>query len=105
MVTHRPPLPAPAGPVEFVLVTEGIREAVQRARDAAGDRYATVGGGADIARQALAARLVDEVQLHVVPVLLGDGVPLFERTGAAGRLTRVRGVDAPNVAHLRFRVD
>jgi dihydrofolate reductase len=105
VVTHRPPVPVPAGPVEFVFVTGGVREAVQRARDAAGDRFATIGGGADIARQALAARLVDEVQLHVVPVLLGDGVPLFERTGVAGRLTRIRVVDAPDVTHLRYRVD
>ncbi|TFV86523.1 dihydrofolate reductase [Blastococcus sp. CT_GayMR20] len=105
VVTHRPPRPAPAGPVEFVFVTEGVREAVQRARDAAGDRFATIGGGADIARQALAAGLVDEVQLHVVPVLLGDGVPLFERTGAAARLAPIRVVDAPNVTHLRYRVD
>ena len=104
VVTHRPPRPVPDGPVEFVFVTEGVREAVERARDAAGDRYATIGGGADIARQALAADLVDEVQLHVVPVLLGDGLPLFERTGAAARLSRSRVVDAANVTHLRYRV-
>ena len=104
VVTHRPPRPAPGGPVEFVFVTEGVREAVQRARDAAGDRYVTIGGGADVARQALAAGLVDEVQLHVVPVLLGDGLPLFEGSGTAARLSRIRVVDAPNVTHLRYRV-
>jgi dihydrofolate reductase len=105
VVTHRPPQPAPAGPVEFVFVPAGVAEALQRAGDAAGDRYATIGGGADIARQALAAGLVDEVQLHVVPVLLGDGVPLFDRTGAAARLSRIRVVDSPNVTHLRYRVE
>lgn len=104
VVTHRPPRPAPAGPVRFVFV-EGIREAVQRAREAAGDRYTTIGGGADIARQALAAGLVDELQLHVVPVLLGDGLPLFPRTPTAWRLTRTNVVDAPDVTHLRYRVE
>ena len=64
-------------------------------------------GGADVARQCLAAGLVDELQLHVVPVLLGSGVPLFTpSTATAGwSLTRTRVVDAPNVSHLRYRVD
>jgi dihydrofolate reductase len=105
VVTHRPPRPAPGGPVDFAVVTGGVREAVERAGDAGGDRYATIGGGADIARQALAADLVDEVQLHVVPVLLGDGVPLFGRAGAAVGLSRIRVIDAPDVTHLRHRVD
>ena len=82
-----------------------MRAAVELAREAAGDRYATIGGGADIARQCLAEHLVDEVQLHVVPVLLGDGVALLDRSGAGGRLTKTRVVDAPNVTHLRYRLD
>ena len=77
----------------------------QLAREAAGDRYATIGGGADLARQCLAERLVDEVQLHVVPVVLGDGTPLFDRSGVGWHLTKTRVVDAPNVTHLRYRVD
>jgi len=105
VVTHRPPRPAPDGPVEFVFVTEGVREAVQRARDAAGDRYVTIGGGADVARQALAAGLVDEVQLHVVPVVLGGGVPLFDRTVNPGQLSRLSVIDDPDVLHVRYRVE
>jgi dihydrofolate reductase len=105
VVTHRPPQPVQVGAVEFVFVPEGVRAAVELARAAAGDRYATIGGGADIARQCLAERLVDEVQLHVVPVLLGDGVPLFRGSGAGWSLTKTRVVDAPNVTHLRYRVD
>jgi hypothetical protein len=73
-------------------------------RWAAGDRYATIGGGADVARQCLAAGLVDELQLHVVPVLLGDGIPLFAGSGPAARLTKLRVVDAPNVTHIRYRI-
>ena len=105
VVTHRPPHPVPGRTVEFVFVPGGVRAAVDLARAAAGDRYATIGGGADIARQCLAEHLVDEVQLHVVPVLLGDGVPLFDRSGAGCGLTKTRVVDAPNVTHLRYRVD
>jgi dihydrofolate reductase len=74
-------------------------------RTAAGLRYATIGGGADIARQCLDAGLVDEVQLHVVPVLLGDGLPLFGRWGVARRLTKLRVVDARDVTHHRYRVE
>jgi dihydrofolate reductase len=105
VVTHRPPQPAPRGMVEFIFVPDGVRAAVEHAQEAAGDHYATIGGGADIARQCLAERLVDEVQLHVVPVLLGDGVPRFDHSSTGWRLTKTRVVDAPNVTHLRYRVD
>jgi dihydrofolate reductase len=105
VVTHRPPPARPGRAVEFVFVTEGVERAVARAREAAGDRYATVGGGADIARQCLAAGLVDELQLHVVPLLLGSGIPLFDGSSTRLRLTKLRVVDAPNVTHLRYRVD
>jgi dihydrofolate reductase len=105
VVTHRPPRPAPSRTVEFVFVPDGVRAAVQLAREAAGDRYATIGGGADIARQCLAENLVDEVQLHVVPILRGDGMPLFDRSHTGWRLTKTRVIDAPNVTHLRYRLD
>jgi dihydrofolate reductase len=105
VVTHRPPDRPPGGPVEFVFVPEGVEAAVNRAREAAGERYATIGGGADVARQCLAAGLVDEVQLHVVPVLLGTGVPLFDGAGPAVRLAKLRVVDAPDVTHLRYRLE
>jgi dihydrofolate reductase len=105
VVTHRPPVPAPTGPVEFVFVTDGVRAAVERARAAAGDRWVAVGGGADLARQCLAAGLVDEVQLHVVPVVAGGGLRLFDPPVPDLRLTKLRVVDAPNVTHLRYRVD
>lgn len=105
VVTHRPPPERPGGPVDFVFVTEGVTAAIELAREAAGDRYATVGGGADIARQCLAAGLVDEIQLHVVPIVLGGGTRLFDGLEAELRLTKVRVVDGPVVTHLRYRVD
>ena len=66
---------------------DGVHRVIELARQAAGDRYVTIGGGADIARQFLAAGLVDELQLHVVPKLLGEGV-------AAVRRPRRAAVDA-----------
>ena len=66
------------GPVDVrVRHRRAVQQALEIAAAAAGDRWVTVGGGADIARQFLAAGLVDELQLHVVPVLVGDGVRLF----------------------------
>ena len=65
----------------------------------------TIGGGADVARQYLSAGLVDEMQLNVVPVLLGDGARLFEGGAGAGLdLEQTLVVDTPGVTHLRYRV-
>jgi len=105
VLTHRPPEPVPGRTVEFVFVNGGVYQAIELAREAAGERFVTIGGGADVGRQFLAAGLVDELQLHVVPVLLGDGIRLFETTGTALSLTRIRVVDSPVVTHLRYRVD
>ena len=107
VLTHRPP-PSTAGQVDFVFVPDGVQRAIELARAAAGDRYVTIGGGADVARQFLAAGLVDELQMHVVPKLLGAGIPLFG--GGVGpsltrSLTKIRVVDSPVVTHLRYRVE
>jgi dihydrofolate reductase len=105
VITHQPPPPVPDRTVEFTFVTDGVAAAIEAAKQAAGDRYATIGGGADIARQALAAGLVDELQLHVVPLLIGNGIRLFESFDQEWQLTRIRVIDGPNVTHLRYRVD
>ena len=105
VITHRPPTPPPSGGVEFIFVTEGVTAAIDAAKEAAGDRFATIGGGSDIARQALAAGLVDELQLHIVPLLVGDGVRLFDRFDHGWQLSRIRVLDGPNVTHLRYRLD
>jgi dihydrofolate reductase len=103
VVTHRPPAQGP-GPVDFRF-SGSVREAIEAAQEAAGDRYATVGGGADVARQALDLGLVDEVQLHLVPVVVGAGTPLFTRGSPGWRLAPIRVVEAPDVTHLRYRVE
>lgn len=104
VVTHRPPEPVTGAVVELVFVIDGVRAAIDLAREAAGERYATIGGGADIAQQCLAMGLVDEVQLHVVPLLIGAGIPLFG-SPSASRLTKIRVVDGPQVTHLRYRIE
>ncbi|HWD79360.1 MAG TPA: dihydrofolate reductase family protein [Kribbella sp.] len=102
VLTHEPPAEAPK---VFTFVTDGIESAVKQAKAAAGDR--TVGiHGATAAQQALAAGLLDEIQVHLVPVLLGDGVRLFDLLGGSPvNLTRDRVVEAGSgVTHLRFHV-
>ena len=105
VVTHQAPPPVPGRTVEFVFVTNGAAAAIASAKKAAADRYVTIGGGADIARQCLAGRLVDELQLHVVPLILGNGVRLFEGFDQTWHLTKTRVIDGPDVTHLRYRVD
>lgn len=106
VVTHheREPLKKQGG-TTFTFVTDGIESALAQAREAAGEKDVGLGGGADVARQYLAAGLIDELQLNVVPVLLGDGARLFEGGAGAGlELEQLPTVDTPDVTHLRYRV-
>ncbi|MBB5789518.1 dihydrofolate reductase family protein [Jiangella mangrovi] len=84
-------------------VTDGIEVAMARAKDAADGRDVMV-HGATTAQLALAAGVLDELQIHQVPVLLGGGRSLFGELGAPRDLELVRVVDAPGVTHLRYRV-
>jgi dihydrofolate reductase len=89
----------------FAFVTDGIERAVRRAQAAAGDKGVLVMGGPTIAQQAVRAGLVDEISIHVVPVLLGAGSRLFEHLGAeAIELERIDLIASPQATHLRFRV-
>jgi dihydrofolate reductase len=103
VVTHHPREPLTLGATTFAFVTEGIEEAIRQARDAAGDRDVQVSGGASVADQALDAGLLDELLIHVAPVLLGAGVRLFERVDPRP-IELVRVVDSPRVTHFAYRV-
>ncbi|CAL9488552.1 dihydrofolate reductase family protein [Streptomyces sp. enrichment culture] len=105
VLTHRPrPTLVKEGGTSFIFVTDGIHSALEQARAAAGDRNVDIGGGAHTVRQYLAAGLVDELQLHVVPTLLGDGLRLFEGLGTGRRdLEQVRVVETPLATHLKYR--
>jgi dihydrofolate reductase len=97
----RPPL-ALQGGTTFTFVTEGIGPALELARRAAAGRDVSLAGGADVARQYLTAGLVDEMELHVIPALLGAGERLFDGVADLKDLRLVRTVAAPDVTHLRF---
>lgn len=105
VVTHAVPAAVPAGATPFTFVTEGVANAVARAQLAAGGRSVYVIGGASIGQQLLAAGLVDELRIDVVPVLLGGGVSLFgELRRAPAELEQAKVTVAGDVTHLRYRV-
>jgi dihydrofolate reductase len=91
------------GGTTFHFVTDGIESALALAREAAGAKDVLVAGGASAIRQYLAAGLLDELDLHLAPVVLGDGERLFDAVGDP-RLEQVRAIEAPGVTHLRYRV-
>ncbi|WP_049954620.1 dihydrofolate reductase family protein [Halostagnicola larsenii] len=94
------------GGTTFTFVTDGIESAVERATEAAGDGDISIAGGGSTIRQCLEAGLLDELEIHLVPVLLGDGIRLFERSDTDGiDLERTRVIDSAGVTHIRFHVD
>ncbi len=106
VLTHheREPLELKGG-TTFHFVGDGIESALAQAKEAAGGKDVSIGGGADVLQQYLAAGLVDRFWLNVAPVLLGSGARLFdERVAASGvAFEQVRAVEAPGVAHLEYR--
>lgn len=104
VLTHHAREPLVKGATTFHFVTEGIEAALERARAAAAGRDVALAGGADVARQYLSADLVDEMLLHVAPLLLGEGERLFEGIGSDLRLETLEVVAAPGVTHMRFAV-
>ena len=103
VLTHHEREPLELSDTTFNFVTDGIESALDRAKEAAGDQNVKLSGGADVARQYLAAGLIDEMELHVVPVLLGSGERLLDDVGDL-ELEQVRAVEAPGVTHLKYRV-
>ena len=108
VVTHRPrEVLQRQGGTSFTFVTGGVERAVALAKSAAGGKDVAVAGGGTLLRQVLAAGLLDELELHIVPVLLGDGMRLFE--GGLGldvhegiELTPARVIQTPEVTHIRY---
>jgi len=91
--------------LSFTFVTDGIESAIEKAKAAAGDKYVTVIGGANTAQQCIQAGLLDEIQIGIVPVLLGEGLRLFEHIGTEQiELESTRVIESPGRTDLRFRV-
>jgi dihydrofolate reductase len=104
VVTHDPPTDPPDNGV-YRFATSGIEAALNDARDAAGGQNLTVMGGPDLGGQFLAAGLVDELSIHLVPVLFGRGTRLFEDLpGGHPELESLSAIQTPNATHLRFRI-
>lgn len=101
VVTHHPP--ELTGKFNGCFVTEGVESAIAQAQAVAGEKIVAV-ASPDIAHQCLQAGLLDEISLHIVPVLLGDGVPLFHRLGVQPMELECTGtVNTPKVTHLTYR--
>lgn len=93
------------GGTTYTFVTDGVESAIRRAKASAGEKDVMISGGAGAVRAALSAGMLDEIHLHVAPVLLGQGVRLFEHLGTEWiELERLRMVETPSMTHLRFRV-
>ena len=91
------------GGTTFTFVTDGIESAMAQAKAAAGDKDISVAGGADVIQQCINAGLLDELQIHVAPVLLHGGVRLLENLSNI-KLEKIRVIDTPAVTHLKFRI-
>jgi dihydrofolate reductase len=101
VVTHQ--RPATAYPAVFTFVTDGVASAIEQARKAAGGKDVYL-HGATVMQQALPLGLVDEIRVHVVPVLVGGGTALFGALGSAVALERTQVKVTPAATHLRFSV-
>ena len=104
VLTHHPPATPDRGR-DFTFVTDGVESLIGQARAAAGDKDVTVVGGPDLGRQLLRAGLVDEVEVDIMPILLGGGRRLFEDLGDEPiELERVRVLELGQRTTIRFRV-
>jgi len=101
--SHRPPGPSVANYPLVTYVTDGIESAMAQAKAAAGDRNVMV-HGAYTAQRALEAGVLDELQIHQIPVLFGGGRRLFEVLPSRIELEIVRVIDTPEATHIRYRV-
>src|SRR5918992_3546478 len=104
VLTHHERDPLTLSDTTFTFVTDGIESALEQAREAAAGKDVTIGGGADVINQYLAAGLVDELELNVVPLLLGGGARLFDGVGPDLQLEQIRAIEAPGVTHLKYRL-
>jgi dihydrofolate reductase len=97
------------GGTSFTFVTDGVQRAIERAKDAAGGQDVAIAGGGTLLRRVLAAGLLDELELHIAPVLLGDGMRLFDASLGLDihegiELTPIRVIDTPAVTHIRYTI-
>jgi len=112
VVTHRPrETLTRKGGTSFTYVTDGVASAIEQARAAANGKDVAVAGGGNLLQQVIGAGLLDQLELHIAPVLPGDGMRLFDPASLdladheAIELTPTRVVETPDVTHVRYSVD
>jgi dihydrofolate reductase len=94
------------GGTSFTFVTDGVDSAIEQARAAANGRDVAISGGGNLLRQVIRDGLMDQLELHISPVLIGDGMRLFDTAHHdAVELTPTRVVDTPDVSHIRYKVN
>jgi dihydrofolate reductase len=103
VVTHEAPKESPENGV-YTFVTDGIEKALAQAQAVAGEKDVAVMGGANLAQQYLKAGLVDDVSIHLVPVIFGSGTRLFDHLSEHIKLEPVSVLETPNATHLRYQV-
>lgn len=110
VVTHRPrPVLERRGGTSFTYVTDGIAGAIEQARAVAGGKNVAIAGGGTLVRQVIKLGLLDELELHIAPVILGDGMRLLDTDLDLGvqegiELSPIRVINTPEVTHIRYRV-
>lgn len=103
VLTHQPKPVLVKGPTTFTFVTDGIESALEQAQAAAGSKDVVIGGGANIAQQYLKANLIDDLHIHIAPVLLGAGTRLFENLDSYPRQLQIADViTTPNATHIHY---
>jgi dihydrofolate reductase len=105
VLTHerREPLEK-AGGTTFTFVNDGVESALEQAKAAAGDKDVSIAGGASVIQQYVKAGLLDEIQIHVTPILLGRGIRLLDGLPTDVAFEPTRAIDSPKVTHLRYRI-
>jgi dihydrofolate reductase len=102
VVSSHIPKKIPAGPTHFTFITDGIKSAVDQARKAAEKKNVFILGGANIAQQCMNAGLLDAMTIHLVPMILGGGVRLFDHLEKERKMPQPKIIEAPGVMHLQY---
>ena len=92
------------GGTTYTVVTDGAESALRQAKAAAGNKDIRVVGGASVVQQFLKAGWLDEMEIHLIPILLGEGIRLFDHIDKSIELERIQVTEVPDVTHLKFRI-
>ena len=105
VLTHKPEeIMVKQGGTTFSFVTDGAKSALNQAKAAAGNKDIRVIGGANVVQQFINEKWLDEIEIHLIPILLGEGIRLFDHIDKPIELERIQVTESPDVTHLKFRI-